>query len=111
MRLEMPADFPRTYPWSEENPKLGELTNEVLFDDVWERPGLSKRDRSLITVASLVARYRPAATPFHLSAALENGVTADELRELITHLAFYTGWPNATPVAQMLSELLVDSDA
>jgi 4-carboxymuconolactone decarboxylase len=76
-------------------PKLVELTDEVLFGDVWERPGLSKRDRSLITVAALVSLYRTDQMAFHLARALENGVTKDELIEAITHLAFYAGWPSA----------------
>lgn len=76
-------------------PAFAELTDEVLFGDVWERPGLSKRDRSLITVASLVALYRTNELPFHLKRALENGLTKDELIEAITHLAFYSGWPTA----------------
>ena len=76
-------------------PKLAELTEDVLFGDVWERPGLSKRDRSLITVATLVALNRTAQLPFHLARALENGVTKEELVEVITHLAFYSGWPTA----------------
>jgi 4-carboxymuconolactone decarboxylase len=76
-------------------PALAEYTDEVLFGDVWERPGLSPRDRSLITVATLVALYRTNELPFHLKKALENGVTRDELVELITHLAFYSGWPTA----------------
>jgi 4-carboxymuconolactone decarboxylase len=76
-------------------PALATLTDEVLFGDVWERPGLSKRDRSLITVATLVALYRTGELPFHLTRALENGVSKDELIELITHLAFYSGWPTA----------------
>jgi len=76
-------------------PALGNFTDNVLFGDVWERPGLSKRDRSLITVATLVALYRQNELPFHLKRAIENGVTKDELIELITHLAFYSGWPTA----------------
>jgi 4-carboxymuconolactone decarboxylase len=76
-------------------PKLVELTDDVLFGDVWARPGLSPRDRSLITVAALVALYRANELPNHLRRALENGVTRDELIELITHLAFYAGWPSA----------------
>src|SRR5271165_4982020 len=67
-------------------PKLIDLTEKVLFGDVWERPGLSKRDRSLITVATLVATYRPEQLPGHLERALNNGVTKDEIIELITHL-------------------------
>ena len=76
-------------------PKLAELTDDVLFGDVWERPGLSKRDRSLITVAALVALYRTEQLPGHLLHAIDNGVTEDELIEAITHLAFYAGWPTA----------------
>src|SRR4030088_3565783 len=76
-------------------PKLAELTDQVLFGDVWERPGLSKRDRSLVTVAALVALNRTEQVGAHLGRAVDNGVTQDELVELITHLAFYAGWPNA----------------
>lgn len=76
-------------------PKLVELTDDVLFGDVWERPGLSKRDRSLVTVAALVALYRPQQLPGHLRRAIDNGLTEDELIEAITHLAFYAGWPSA----------------
>lgn len=76
-------------------PALTGYSQKILFGEVWERPGLSKRDRSLITVATLVALYRTNELPFHLNRALENGVTQDELIELITHLAFYSGWPTA----------------
>ena len=76
-------------------PKLAELTDNVLFGDVWQRPGLSKRDRSLITVAALIAVNRPEQLRSHLQLARENGVTKEELAEVITHLAFYAGWPNA----------------
>jgi 4-carboxymuconolactone decarboxylase len=76
-------------------PKLAELTDGVLFGDVWERPELSKRDRSLATVAALVAMNRPDQLRFHLNRAVENGMTKEELIELITHLAFYSGWPCA----------------
>jgi 4-carboxymuconolactone decarboxylase len=76
-------------------PKLVELTDEVLFGDVWERKELSKRDRSLITVAALVAMNRPEQLRYHLARGLENGLREEELIETITHLAFYSGWPNA----------------
>ncbi|HEV2198991.1 MAG TPA: carboxymuconolactone decarboxylase family protein [Bryobacteraceae bacterium] len=76
-------------------PKLAKLTDEVLFGDVWERPGLAKRDRSLITVAALMAMNRVEQLPFHVGRALENGVTKQELIEAITQLAFYSGWPTA----------------
>jgi 4-carboxymuconolactone decarboxylase len=76
-------------------PKLVELTDDVLFGDVWKRPGLSPRDRSLITVAALVSLYRTDQVASHMRRALDNGVTADELVEAVTHLAFYAGWPCA----------------
>jgi 4-carboxymuconolactone decarboxylase len=76
-------------------PKLVELTEDVLFGDVWERPQLSKRDRSLITCAALVATGKTEQMEFHLPNAIKNGVTQEELVEMITHLAFYVGWPNA----------------
>jgi 4-carboxymuconolactone decarboxylase len=87
-------------------PKLLELTDQVLFDDVWERPGLSKRDRSLVTVAALVSLYRTEQITFHLRRALENGVTTDELVEAITHLAFYAGWPSAMTAITTLKDIV-----
>jgi 4-carboxymuconolactone decarboxylase len=86
-------------------PKLLELTEQVLFGDVWERPGLSKRDRSLITVAALVALNRTEQLPFHLERALVNGLTKDELVEAITHLAFYSGWPTAVSAATIARDV------
>jgi len=86
-------------------PALADYTDKVLFGDAWERPGLSLRDRSLITVASLVALYRTNELPFHIGKALDNGVTRDEMIELITHLAFYSGWPTAMtalPIARQV---------
>jgi 4-carboxymuconolactone decarboxylase len=76
-------------------PKLAEITDDVLFGDVWERPGLKKRDRSLVTVAALMAMNRLEQLPFHIGFALDNGVTRDEIVEEITQLAFYSGWPTA----------------
>lgn len=76
-------------------PKLGELRDDVLFGDVWEQTDLSKRDRSLITVAVLTALYRTDELRGHMQRALDNGVTEDEIKGLITHLAFYAGWPTA----------------
>lgn len=91
-------------------PKLVEYTEKVLFGDVWERPGLSKRDRSLITVAALVATYRPEQLRGHLQRALANGVKKDELVELITHLAFYTGWPSSMTAASIAKDVF-DAEA
>jgi 4-carboxymuconolactone decarboxylase len=87
------------------SPKLVQLTDEVLFADVWERKELSKRDRSLITVAALVALNRPDQLRFHLGRAVENGVDEQELIEAITHLAFYAGWPNAMSAILIAKEL------
>jgi len=77
-------------------PPLAEYTDNVLFGDVWERSGLSARDRSLVTVACLISLYRTNELPFHLKKALENGISREELGEVITHLAFYAGWPTAS---------------
>jgi 4-carboxymuconolactone decarboxylase len=86
-------------------PKLVDLTENVLFGDVWERPGLSKRDRSLITVAGLVCMVRPEQLRSHLERAIANGVTRDEISELITHLAFYGGWPAAVTATTVAGEV------
>jgi len=96
-------------PFADVAPALGDYTDNVLFGDVWERPGLSKRDRSLITVATLVAMYRTNELPFHLKRALENGVTKDELVELITHLAFYAGWPPASTAVGIARQVFAES--
>jgi 4-carboxymuconolactone decarboxylase len=92
-------------------PKLVSLTDEVLFGDVWVRPDLSPHDRSLITVAALVALYRENQLRFHLEKALENGVTAEELVETITHLAFYAGWPNASTAMTTLKAVLDQTES
>ena len=86
-------------------PKLVDLTDRVLFGDVWERPELSKRDRSLVTVAALIALNRPEQLRFHLAKALENGLKKEELIEVITHLAFYSGWPNAMSAIMIAKEV------
>ena len=87
-------------------PKLAELTDEVLFGDVCARPELSRRDRSLITVAALTALGRTDQLRSHLNLALDNGVTQDELAELATHLAFYAGWPAGMSAATTLKQVL-----
>ena len=87
-------------------PQLGKLRDEVLFGDVWEQPELSKRDRSLITVAVLTALYRTEELEGHMKRALDNGVTEDELKGLITHLAFYAGWPTAVNAGRVALEVL-----
>jgi 4-carboxymuconolactone decarboxylase len=87
-------------------PKLAQLTDSVLFGDVWARPGLSRRDRSLVTVSALVATNRPDQLRSHLALARENGVTREELVEAITHLAFYAGWPSAVTAVGVAKEVL-----
>ena len=86
-------------------PKLAQVTDEVLFGDVWERPELSKRDRSLITVAALIATYRTDQIRLHIRRALLNGVTKEEIGEVITHLAFYSGWPTAANAITVAKEV------
>jgi 4-carboxymuconolactone decarboxylase len=75
-------------------PKMAQLTDDILFADVWKRPGLSPRDRSLVTITVLAATYRPDQLISHLRLGLANGLTQDELVEALTHLAFYAGWPS-----------------
>ena len=86
-------------------PYLADLSANVLFGDIWERPGLSKRDRSLITVAALTALYRTDQLRAHISRALDNGVTKDEIAEVITHMAFYAGWPTAANASTVAKEV------
>ena len=86
------------------SPKLVEITDNVLFGDVWERPELSKRDRSLVTVTALIVGGNMEQLPFHLRRAKENGVTESELIETITHLAFYSGWPKAMSAITVAKE-------
>ncbi len=87
------------------SPKLAELTDKVLFGDVWERPGLSKRDRSLVTVSALIAMNRPDQLRSHLQRARDNGLHEAEIVEAITHLAFYSGWPNAVTAIGIAKEV------
>src|SRR3989440_12938129 len=86
-------------------PKLIEMTEKVVYGDVWERPGLSKRDRSLITVAALIALYRTDQLRGHIRRALDNGVTKEEIGEVITHMAFYGGWPTAANAVQIAKQV------
>jgi len=88
-------------------PKLAQLTDDVLFGDIWARSELSPRERSLVTVAALVALYRLEQLPFHLGRAIDNGIRREELAEVITHLAFYSGWPTAHSAMGLLASLPV----
>ena len=86
-------------------PKLAELTDDVLFADVWERAELSKRDRSLVTVAALIANGNTEQLTGHLHRAKDNGLSETELAEVIIHLAFYTGWPRAMSAIKVAREV------
>jgi 4-carboxymuconolactone decarboxylase len=99
----MPPKKPTVYEFI---PKLGQLRDDVLFGDVWEHPDLSKRDRSLITVAMLAALYRTDEMRGHMQRALDNGVTETELKGLITHVAFYAGWPCAVNAGRIAIDVV-----
>ncbi len=89
-------------------PKLGQLTDEVLFGDVWARSQLSKRDRSLITCTAIVAFGHVEQMKTHFPRAIANGVTKEELVEMITHMAFYSGWPSAVTAALQAREIFAE---
>jgi 4-carboxymuconolactone decarboxylase len=86
-------------------PKMAELTDNVLYGDIWERPGLSKRDRSLVTIAALIALNRPDQLRSHINLGHQNGLTKDEIVETITHMAFYSGWPSAVSSLAIAKEV------
>ena len=92
-------------------PALVEYTNKILYDEVWERPILSKRDRSLVTIAALIAMYRPEQLTAHLSLGLENGLTKEEIGEAIAHLAFYASWPSAITASRKFFDLVQQQEA
>ena len=90
-------------------PHLAEITDKVLFGDVWENPALSPRDRSLVTITSLISLYRINELPFHTKKAPENGVTKHQIIETITHLAFYAGWPPAMTALQIVRKVFEET--
>lgn len=87
------------------SPGLERYTTDTLLGDLWKRPHLSSRDRSIVTVSALIARNQAIELPYHLNLALDNGVTPAELSELIIHLAFYSGWANATAAAAVAKDV------
>ncbi|GAA3343035.1 carboxymuconolactone decarboxylase family protein [Curtobacterium pusillum] len=87
-------------------PGMAHYTDKVLFDEVWERPDLSKRDRSLVTIAALTALGKTDQLQFHLAYARQNGLTDDELKEALLHLAFYAGWPNGMGATAVLKNIV-----
>lgn len=90
-------------------PELAKITDEVLFGQVWADPALSPRDRSLVTVTALIAGYRHNELPFHARRALENGVTKAELQAVLTHLAFYSGWPTAMTALPIMQKAMQEA--
>ena len=90
-------------------PQLAEITDKVLFGQVWEDQTLSPRDRSLVTIVNLAALYRQNELPFHLQKGLENGLRKDEIVAAITHTAFYAGWPCAMTAMQIARKLFAEA--
>lgn len=90
-------------------PALADFTDTVLFGDVWKRPNLIPRGRSLVTISCLVSLYRLNELPFHLKFALDNGVTKEEIVETITHLAFYAGWPAASTAVAIARKVFAEA--
>jgi 4-carboxymuconolactone decarboxylase len=105
VRLSTTNNRPSARAMGDFAPKLAEITDDVLYADVWERPQLAKRDRSLVTVAALIAMNRPDQLRSHFARARDNGVTQEELIETITHMAFYAGWPNAVSALAVAREV------
>lgn len=91
-------------------PKLGQLRDDVLFGDVWEHDALTKRDRSLVTITVLASHYRTEELKGHIQRALDNGVTKEEIKGMITHIAFYSGWPTAVNAGRVAMEVFGDDD-
>ncbi len=102
---DQPAHMPK---WAHTLPKLWEIAMGLLFGEIWERPQLSKRDRSLITCAVLTALYRPDQLRYHIGLGLDNGVTKDELAEMMTHVAFYAGHPCAVMAGNVAYDVYED---
>lgn len=86
-------------------PGLVQYTTDILFNDLWLRPGLAPRDRSLVTVSALVASGQAAQIPFHLNKAMDSGLTRAQAAEVITHLAFHAGWPNAMSALAVVKDV------
>jgi 4-carboxymuconolactone decarboxylase len=86
-------------------PHLAEITDKLLFGEVWDNAALSPRDRSLVTITSLISLYRTNEMSFHLKRAMDNGLTREEIVALITHLAFYAGWPPAMTALQIVRKV------
>jgi 4-carboxymuconolactone decarboxylase len=104
-----PESF-RDHPAAHVSPHLVELSSTLLYGDLWERPQLSKRDRSLATLSALIAGGRPGELKGHVKRGLANGLTRDEIGELLLHLAFYSGWPAAAGAVTLVKEAYDELD-
>lgn len=91
-------------------PKFGQLRDDVLFGDVWEQTDLSKRDRSLVTISVLASHYRTQELKGHIQRALDNGVTKEEIKGMIVHIAFYSGWPTAVNAGRVAMEVFGENE-
>jgi 4-carboxymuconolactone decarboxylase len=91
--------------------RLADFTTQVLFRDLWLRPALSPRDRSLVTMTALITANLPAQIVFHINKAMDNGMTQGQVAEVITHLAFYAGWPNAMNAANVAKDVFAKREA
>lgn len=113
--LDEPAEAQRTKTVGEQfeatAPGLVDYTTRFLFRDLWLRPGLAPRDRSLVTVAALVTAGQSAQITFHLTRAMDNGLTREQASEVVTHLAFYAGWPNAMSALPVFRDVFAKRDA
>jgi len=103
--LDLPVNAPGMAELQAVSPALANYTENLVVGEVWDREGLSPRDRSVVTVAALISRNQSVEMPQHFRRALDNGVTASELSEIITHLAFYSGWPNAMSAVAVASDV------
>jgi 4-carboxymuconolactone decarboxylase len=92
-------------------PDLARYTNDVLFGDLWRRTDLAPRDRSLVTVAALISQNQSAQLTFHLNRAMDNGLTREQAAEVVTHLAFYVGWPKAMSAVPVLKDVFASRNA
>jgi 4-carboxymuconolactone decarboxylase len=101
----LPSAVPRLADVGTVSPALERYTQGPLLDDLWKRPGLSPRDRSIVTLAALIARGQTVEMPFYFNLALDNGLRPAELSEVLTHLAFYSGWANAMAAAAIAKEV------
>ena len=97
-------------PWQEVSPDFAHYSRDILFGEIWERPGLSKRDRSLMVVSALTVLYRTSQLRVHIGRALDNGVTREELGEVFLQLAFYGGWPVAVNAMQQAKDVYDERD-